>query len=84
MNDHVAKDGLQLRSLVKEEGELELSLVRVATPEPAADEVVVRVEATPINPADIGLLLGAADLATLVVRVPASAASPGRASPTAR
>ena len=67
MNDHVAKDGLQLRSLVKDNGELELSLVRVATPEPASDEVVVRVEATPINPSDIGLLFGAADLATLVV-----------------
>src|SRR5213595_644647 len=67
MNDHVAKDGLQLRSLVKEDGELELSLVRVATPDPADDEVVVRVEATPINPSDIGLLFGAADLTTLVV-----------------
>ena len=31
------------------EGELELSLQRVATPESAADEVVLRVEATPIN-----------------------------------
>ena len=61
-------DGLQLRSLVKESGEIELSLVRVPTPTPAADEVVVRVEATPINPSDIGLLFGAADLATVVVR----------------
>jgi NADPH:quinone reductase len=67
MNDHALADGLQLRSLVKPNGELELSLVRVATPEPAADEVVVRVEATPINPSDIGLLFGAADLATLAV-----------------
>jgi NADPH:quinone reductase-like Zn-dependent oxidoreductase len=61
-------DGLQLRSLVKESGEIELSLVRVPTPMPAADEVVVRVEATPINPSDIGLLFGAADLATVAVR----------------
>jgi NADPH:quinone reductase-like Zn-dependent oxidoreductase len=61
-------DGLQLRSLVKESGEIELSLLRVPTPVPAADEVVVRVEATPINPSDIGLLFGAADLATLAVR----------------
>jgi NADPH2:quinone reductase len=61
-------DGLQLRSLVKESGEIELSLVRVPTPTPAADEVVVRVEATPINPSDIGLLFGAADLATVTVR----------------
>jgi NADPH:quinone reductase-like Zn-dependent oxidoreductase len=56
--------GLQLRSLIKASGELELSLARVAIDEPAADEVVVRVEASPINPSDLGLLVGAADLAT--------------------
>lgn len=56
--------GLQLRSLVKPSGELELSLVSVDTPEPAADEVVVRVQATPLNPSDIGLLFGAADVST--------------------
>ncbi len=54
--------GLQLRSLISKSGELELSLVRVATPEPADDEIIVRVEATPINPADLGLLLGSADI----------------------
>jgi NADPH:quinone reductase-like Zn-dependent oxidoreductase len=58
------KTGLQLRSLIKSSGELEISLVNIATPEPAADEVVVRVEATPINPSDLGLLTGAADLTT--------------------
>jgi NADPH:quinone reductase-like Zn-dependent oxidoreductase len=56
--------GLQLRSLLKKSGELEISLVRVPTPEPSADEVVVRVEASPINPSDLGLLIGAADMAT--------------------
>jgi NADPH:quinone reductase-like Zn-dependent oxidoreductase len=55
---------LQLRSLIKSSGELELSLARIAIPEPGADEVLVRVEAAPINPSDLGLLLGAADLAT--------------------
>ncbi|HEY2560968.1 MAG TPA: zinc-binding dehydrogenase [Caldimonas sp.] len=68
MNQTVATEGLQLRSLVKPGGELELSLVRIATPAPAADEVVVRVAASPINPSDIGLLFGAADLTTLAVR----------------
>jgi NADPH:quinone reductase-like Zn-dependent oxidoreductase len=58
------KTGLQLRSLIKKSGELELSLVEVPIPEPAADEVVVRVEASPINPSDIGLLIGAADMST--------------------
>jgi NADPH:quinone reductase-like Zn-dependent oxidoreductase len=58
------KSGLQLRSLIKTSGELEISLVSVATPEPGPDEVVVRVEATPINPSDLGLLTGAADMTT--------------------
>src|SRR6201996_5602053 len=58
------KTGLQLRSLIKKSGELEISLLQVPTPEPSADEVVVRVEASPINPSDLGLLIGAADMAT--------------------
>src|SRR5438067_7122932 len=58
------KTGLQLRSLIRKSGELEISLVDVPTPEPTADEVVVRVEAAPINPSDLGLLVGAADMST--------------------
>jgi len=64
MTHSLAPTGLQLRSLIKANGELEISLHEVPTPEPAADEVIVRVEATPINPSDIGLLFGAADMAT--------------------
>src|SRR5580704_4181068 len=56
--------GLQLRSLVRSSGELELSLVNVEIPEPAPDEVLVRIEASPLNPSDLGLLFGAADLST--------------------
>jgi NADPH:quinone reductase-like Zn-dependent oxidoreductase len=62
-----SKSGLQLRSLIKKSGELEISLLSVPTPEPGPDEVVVRVEATPINPSDLGLLTGAADLSTAKV-----------------
>jgi NADPH:quinone reductase-like Zn-dependent oxidoreductase len=58
------KTGLQLRSLIKNSGELEISLANVPTPEPGPDEVVVRVEASPINPSDLGLLVGAADMTT--------------------
>jgi len=65
-----ARTGLQLRSLLKKSGELELSLVNIPTPEPADDEVVVRVEATPINPSDLGLLIGPADMSTAVVPAP--------------
>jgi NADPH:quinone reductase-like Zn-dependent oxidoreductase len=59
--------GLQLRSLLKASGELELSLANVPTPEPAEDEIVVRVEASPINPSDLGLLIGPADMSTAKV-----------------
>jgi NADPH:quinone reductase len=52
---------LQLRSLVKKAGEMELSLQSASIPPPAADEVIVRVEAAPINPSDLGLLLANAD-----------------------
>lgn len=55
-------DGLQLRSIIKPEGVLEVSLVSVPTPTPEADEVVVRVEASPLNPSDLGLLFGGADM----------------------
>lgn len=61
-SDHTK--GLELRSLIKKSGELEVSLLQVDVPEPAADEVVVRVEATPINPSDLGLLFGAADMSS--------------------
>ena len=54
--------GLQLRSIVTAGGALELSLLRIATPEPGAGDIVVRVEASPINPSDLGLLVGAADM----------------------
>jgi NADPH:quinone reductase-like Zn-dependent oxidoreductase len=56
--------GLELRSLIKKSGELEISLANVPIPDPAADEVLVRVEASPINPSDLGLLVGAADMTT--------------------
>jgi len=57
-----ARTGLQLRSLVKNNGDLELSLISVPTPVPAAGEVVVRVEAAPLNPSDLGLLFAGADM----------------------
>jgi NADPH:quinone reductase-like Zn-dependent oxidoreductase len=59
--------GLQLRSLVTAGGELELSLAKVPIPQPAEDEILVRIEGTPINPSDLGLLLGPADLSTAKV-----------------
>ena len=65
MNPNPTPAGLQLRSLVKPDGQLEISLATVPTPEPAHDEVVVRIEATPINPSDFNFMFGAADLSTI-------------------
>lgn len=56
---------LQLLSVIKRDGTLELSLAMVPTPQPKDDEVLVRVEASPINPSDLGLLFGAADVTTM-------------------
>src|SRR5215471_4204366 len=53
---------LELRSLIRKSGELELSLIKVPVPEPGPDEVLVKVEASPINPSDLGLLVGPADM----------------------
>ncbi len=66
-NGEKGRSGLQLRSLVKPDGELAVSLASVTFASPAADEVTVRVEAAPINPSDIGLLFGAADMDTASV-----------------
>jgi NADPH:quinone reductase len=62
MSQDGARTGLQLRSLVRSSGELELSLISVPTPAPAANEVLVRIEAAPINPSDLGLLFAGADM----------------------
>ena len=52
----------QLRTLVRPDNTLELSIATVDTPTPGPEEVLVRIDAAPINPSDVGLLLGPADL----------------------
>ncbi|TXL73532.1 NADH oxidase [Vineibacter terrae] len=64
MDGDAKATGLELRSLIRKSGALELSLAKVAVPEPGPDQVVVQVQATPINPSDLGLLLGPADMST--------------------
>ena len=54
--------GRQLMSLVKPSGELELSLQDVEVQAPGEKEVLVKVEASPINPSDLGMLLAMADV----------------------
>ncbi len=57
--------GREMRSTIGEDGTLTLSLENVVIGDPAEDEMIVRVEAAPINPSDLGLLLGPADVSTL-------------------
>ena len=82
----IPKEALQLRSLVQADGSLQISLEPTPVPTPGDAEVLVQVLATPINPSDIGLLFGAADLASVAVagtpqRPVLSARIPERAMP---
>ncbi|WP_055400038.1 MULTISPECIES: zinc-binding dehydrogenase [unclassified Mycobacterium] len=67
MSADLPDTALELRSLVTSEGTLELSLHEVPVPTPGANEVVVRVEASPINPSDLGLLIAGADMTKATV-----------------
>ena len=64
MNTTIPQQAIQLHSTILSNGKLKITLDDVDVPQPSADEVLVRVEATPINPSDLGLLFGAADLST--------------------
>ena len=63
MSDNISKE---IRSKVTSEGNIELSITQAELPIPSADEVLIKVEAAPINPSDLGLLLSfAADLSSI-------------------
>jgi len=74
MTDTRPRTAKELRSLVREDGTLELSLREVPIPDPKDNEVLIRVEASPINPSDLGVLVAGADMST--ARVSGSADSP--------
>lgn len=57
--------GLELRTTVTSAGRVEVTLVDTALPDPQSDEIIVQVEAAPLNPSDIAVLFGPADLASL-------------------
>ena len=65
MSTTLPQTQLQLQSLVTEDGELRLALVEAPVIAPSAEQVVVRVEATPINPSDMGGLFATVNAATL-------------------
>ena len=63
MSENISKE---IRSTVTSEGNIELSIIKAEIPIPSADEVLIKVEAAPINPSDLGLLLSfAADLSSI-------------------
>ncbi|MDX1890439.1 zinc-binding dehydrogenase [Mycolicibacterium sp. 050158] len=62
MTTDLPDTALQLRSLATSKGTLELSLAEVPVPSPGPEQVLIRVEASPINPSDLGLLVATADM----------------------
>lgn len=68
MADPRPATGLQLRSTIRSDATLEISLAEAELRRPRPDQVLIRVEAAPINPSDLGLLIGPADPATLAVK----------------
>ena len=63
MSDNISKE---IRSMVTNDGNIELSIKTSEMPTPSADEVIIKVEAAPINPSDLGLLLSfAADISSI-------------------
>ena len=83
----IPSTALELRSLVQADGSLQIHLESVPVPAPGPDEVLVQVQATPINPSDMGLLFGLADLSTVQIsgsaeRPVVTARIPERAMPS--
>ena len=64
MSENVSK---QIRSEVTKEGKLLIYVKSTGMPEPKEDEVLIRIEASPINPSDLGLLIGPADVSSMSV-----------------
>jgi NADPH:quinone reductase-like Zn-dependent oxidoreductase len=55
---------IQLISTISEDNKLTLALQYIEMPQPGANEVVIRIEAAPLNPSDIAVMLSAADMST--------------------
>ncbi|MGP4714234.1 MULTISPECIES: zinc-binding dehydrogenase [unclassified Psychrobacter] len=55
---------LQLISTISDDNKLTVSLQDIGMPQPSDDEVVVRIEAAPLNPSDLAILFSVADMST--------------------
>jgi NADPH:quinone reductase-like Zn-dependent oxidoreductase len=67
MAGNLPEKALELRSLVTSAGVLELALHEVPVPHSGDNEVLVQMEAAPINPSDLALLIAGADMTTATV-----------------
>ena len=61
----MTRTSLQMQSTVHPNGRVAVTLERIEVPSPAADEVIVRMEAAPINPSDLGNMFAGADMSTV-------------------
>lgn len=66
MNADLPVQGWHLRSVVGDDAVLRLSLALETVPELRADDVLVRVEAAPVNPSDLGVMFAGADVSQAV------------------
>lgn len=57
----------ELRTEISSDGKLKLSIATTPMPVPGDNEVLIKVDASPINPSDLGLWIGPADVSTLSV-----------------
>lgn len=65
MSSQAVASGLEMRSEITSSGDVRLTLVQADVPVPGAGEIVIQVEAAPINPSDLGLMFGPVDAASL-------------------
>ncbi len=57
----MAQTGKQLLTTLTEDGTLTVEIAETTFPDPTGSQVLVKVEASPINPSDLGLLFASAD-----------------------
>jgi NADPH2:quinone reductase len=62
----MTETNIQLTSTISEDNKLTLALKNIDMPQPSADEVVIRIEAAPLNPSDLAVLFSAADMSTAI------------------
>ena len=61
------KTSKQIRSKVTKEGKLLINIEGSEVPQPEKDEVLIKIEASHINPSDLGLLIGPSDISSMSV-----------------